>query len=172
VERGGLSPQGAGRNTPGKETWCPLFRRLAGLGAGFERTRKIWFPAVFEPPYRKAGSELLYRLRYPGRPICMICALNSAPTQNVDVYSNRREYTEYACYKLKNWTELWQIGDIYKEVFCATFTANWRSPLRSYEMELNCETSASHKLYDAVHEVKLNSANGFVPMVCWINCTH
>jgi len=39
-------------------------------------------------------------------------------------------------------------------------------------MELNCETAVRHKLYDAVHEVRPNSVNGFIPTVCWINYTH
>jgi hypothetical protein len=135
VERGGLLPQRPGRDIPGKETGCPLHRRLGGLGARSEWVRKIWF----EPPFRLAGSETLYGLRYSGRPFCMIRALLYCSTQIVGV--NTYENTQNMLAKMNriviDWRHLRE---------SATCTANWRFPFRSCEMELNCETAVSHKL--------------------------
>jgi hypothetical protein len=36
----------------------------------------------------------------------LISALNTVPTQNVGAYLNKREYTEYAWYKLKNFVDV------------------------------------------------------------------
>jgi hypothetical protein len=100
VERSGLSLQRSGHDIPGKETRCPLYRRLGGLGGPDLNVFERCFPALFKPLYRPAGSETLYGLHYPSSPFCRIRALNTVPTQSASVNTKRRD-TQNALAKWK-----------------------------------------------------------------------
>ena len=63
---GGWSTPRPGRLTSGKETRCPLYRRMGGPQGRSGRVRKISPPTGIRSPDRPAHSESLYRLSYRG----------------------------------------------------------------------------------------------------------
>ena len=66
LDGGGWSTPRPGRFTPGKETRCPLYRRLSGPQGRSGRVRKISSPTGIRPLHRPDRNDSLYGRSFPG----------------------------------------------------------------------------------------------------------
>ena len=117
LEGGGWSAPRDGRFTHGKETRYPLYRRLGGT---------LWIDpenlasTEVRSPHRPARSELLYRLRYPGRlshdvTLLYIPALNICASFRKDVTSSFSLDTIQVHIQRVMWTLVTRLKRSYRE---------------------------------------------------------